>query len=74
MRACSSVSSKAVSLPSLLSRLYLGALLLDALSHFLTVLRDSTVSFAMALVENLSRSFMRLTLPNMSMVITFFSC
>jgi len=38
------------------------------------MLRDSPVSFAMALVENLSRSFMRLTLPIMSMVITFFSC
>ena len=34
------------------------------------VLRDSPVSFAMALLESLSRSFMRLTLPIISMVIT----
>jgi hypothetical protein len=50
--------------------LYLGTASPGALSHFLTVLRDSPVSFAMALVESLSRSFMRLTLPIISMVIT----
>jgi hypothetical protein len=42
-----------------------------ALSHFLTVLRDSPVAFAIALIESLSRNFMRLTLPIISMVITF---
>jgi len=41
------------------------------LSHFLTVVRDSPVAFAIALWESLSRNFMRLTLPIISMVITF---
>lgn len=36
----------------------------------MTVLRDNPVSFAMALLESLSRNFMRLTLPIISMVIT----
>jgi hypothetical protein len=41
-----------------------------ALSHFLTVLLDRPVSFAMAQLESLSRSFMHRTLPIISMVIT----
>jgi hypothetical protein len=49
----------------------LGVLSLGALSHFLTVVRDSPVAFAIALWESLSRNFMRLTLPIISMVITF---
>ncbi|CAM8630558.1 hypothetical protein MCEMSEM18_02947 [Comamonadaceae bacterium] len=57
-------------MPAGCSRLYLGTTSPGALSHFLTVLRDSPVSFAMALLESLSRSFMRLTLPIIFMVIT----
>jgi hypothetical protein len=41
------------------------------LSHFLTVLRDKPVRLAISLWESCSRSFMRLTLPIISMVITF---
>ena len=63
-----------VSLPSALVSPVLGwATSPGALSHFLTVLRDSPVSFAIALLESLSRSFMRLTLPIISMVITLFA-
>ncbi|GEM_PF-3975125 len=40
------------------------------LSHFLTVLRESPVPFAIALFDSLSRKLMRLILPIMSMVIT----
>jgi len=61
-------------MPAGLSLLYLGTTSPGALSHFLTVLRDSPVSFAIAVLESLSRSFMRLTLPIISMVITFVSC
>ena len=50
---------------------YFGALSPGALSHFLTVVRESPVAFAIALWESLSRNFMRLTLPIISMVITF---
>ena len=74
MSAVSRVALKAESLPSGLVRRYLGATSPGALSHFLTVLRDSPVSFAIALLESLSRSFMRLTLPIMSMVITCLPC
>jgi hypothetical protein len=67
------VASKALSLPAGLSRLYFGITQPGALSHFLTVLRDNPVSLAIKLLESLSRSFMRLTLPIISMVITFLS-
>jgi filamentous hemagglutinin len=53
------------------SAVTLGAISPGALSHFLTVLRDRPVALAIALVESLSRSFKRLTLPITSMVITF---
>jgi hypothetical protein len=51
--------------------LYLGAWSPEALSHFLTVLRDNPVRLAISLLESCSRNFMRLTLPIISMVITF---
>jgi len=38
------------------------------------VLRAKPVRFAISLIESLSRIFMRLTLPNMSMVITSVPC
>lgn len=41
-----------------------------AFSHFLTVLRDSLARFAFSFLESRSRSFMCLTLPIISMVIT----
>lgn len=63
-----------MSLPSCLPRSYLGTASPRALSHFLTVLRESPVRFAISLRENWSRNFMRLTLPIMSMVITFNPC
>jgi hypothetical protein len=39
----------------------------------LIVLRDSPVRLAISLLESCSRNFMRLTLPIISMVITFLS-
>ncbi|KRC28773.1 hypothetical protein ASE28_17575 [Acidovorax sp. Root219] len=45
-----------------------------ALSHFLTVLRDRPVRFAISLRESWLRSLLRLTLPIMSMVITLNPC
>jgi len=41
------------------------------LSHFLTVFLDKPVFLKISLIETPSRIFMRLTLPIMSMVITF---
>jgi hypothetical protein len=38
------------------------------------VLRAKPVRFAISLIDSLSRIFMRLTLPNMSMVITSAPC
>ncbi len=64
------MGSKAVSFPACLIRSYLGATSPGALSHFLTVLRARPVRLAISLRESWSRSFMRLTLPIMSMVIT----
>jgi hypothetical protein len=40
----------------------------------LTVLRAKPVRLEISLIVNLSRIFMRLTLPNMSMVIISLSC
>jgi hypothetical protein len=57
-------------LPSSFTRSYFGTTSPGALSHFLTVLRDRPVRFAISLRESWSRSLMRLTLPIMSMVIT----
>lgn len=51
-------------------RLYFGSTSPGARSHFLIVLRDKPVRLAISLIDNLSRKYMRLTLPNMSMVIT----
>lgn len=64
------MGSKAVSFPACLIRSYLGTTSPGALSHFLTVLRARPVRLAISLRESWSRSFMRLTLPIMSMVIT----
>ena len=65
------VPSSTVCIGLLPSLTYLGVTSPGALSHFLTVLRDRPVALAIALVESLSRSFKRLTLPITSMVITF---
>jgi len=45
-----------------------------AFNHRLTVLRAKPVRLAISLIVNLSRIFMRLTLPNMSIVIISVSC
>jgi hypothetical protein len=45
-----------------------------AFNHRLTVLRAKPVRLAISLIVNFSRIFMRLTLPNMSMVIISASC
>ena len=66
--------SNGVSLPGTTVRSYLGTASPGALSHFLTVLRDKPVRFAISLRESWSRNFMRLTLPIMSMVITLYPC
>jgi hypothetical protein len=44
-----------------------------SLSHLLSVLRDKPVCFAMACNDILSRRYIRLIFPNISMVITFFA-
>jgi hypothetical protein len=69
--ACSSVCLNADSLVWLLSLSYCGAIATSALSHFLTVGRDIPVTFAISLIVSFLRSRSRLTLPIMSMVITF---
>ena len=51
-------------------RKYFGTNEPAAFSYFLMVLRAKPVRFAIALIEILSRILMRLTLPNMSIVIT----
>jgi hypothetical protein len=45
-----------------------------ALNQRLTALRGKPVRLEISLIVNLSRIFMRLTLPNMSMVIISLSC
>ncbi|QDL55777.1 hypothetical protein EXZ61_17240 [Rhodoferax aquaticus] len=52
------------------SAMFRGALSPAALSHFLTIARDNPVAFASEQWVSLSRSFMRLTLPTIFMVIT----
>ena len=56
------------------ARKYFGTTEPGAFSHFLMVLRAKPVRFAIALIEILSRILMRLTLPNMSIVITSTPC
>jgi hypothetical protein len=43
------------------------------LSHFFTVLRDKPVRLAISLLDIPSRKCIRLTFPNISMVITLFA-
>jgi hypothetical protein len=75
LSACTNLPSNALSLLNPLCLLYLGAWSLGALSHFLSVLRDSPVRLAISLFMSCSRNFIRLTLPIVSMMITFFlSC
>jgi hypothetical protein len=50
---------------------YFGTASPGSFSYFLTVVRDSPVRLDISLLESSSRSFMRLTLPSISMVITF---
>ncbi|MCY1168791.1 hypothetical protein D9M73_87980 [compost metagenome] len=70
--ACSSTGTNAVSLPSAFLRWYFGLMSPGALSHFLTVFLASPVRLHISPSESWSRSFMRRTLPIMSMVITFY--
>ena len=60
--ACTNADANAVSLPGLRCRAYLGASTCARLSHFLTVLRDNLVAFAIALCDKPSRKLMRLSL------------
>ena len=72
LSAATTVSSYALSLVALPDdRLYFGTSSPAALSHFLTVFLDSPVRLAISLLLMPSRSFMRRTLPIISMVITF---
>ena len=68
------VSSQAPSFVVTVWRKYLGLTSPGAFNHRLTVSRAKPVRLAIWLIVNLSRIFMRLTLPNMSTVIISVSC
>ena len=54
--------------------IYIGQIRPKLHTHCGSVLRDKPVRLEISLIVNLSRIFMRLTLPNMSMVIISLSC
>jgi len=67
-------ASYALSFVASLRRKYRGLTSPGAFNQRLTVLRAKPVRLEISLIVNLSRIFMRLTLPNMSMVIISVSC